>query len=92
MININNEKEILEYFDKHPGEPLTVFVPASGSWCETFNDKDHYIRRQKAEEDFDNYFIKNPDGKLNEEGNKLLDKCIECQGRHSYPWLIENYE
>jgi hypothetical protein len=48
MINIYDKTLILDHFDKHPNEPITLYVPGSGSWCETFYNKEQYIKRMKA--------------------------------------------
>ena len=48
MIEVHNREAICRHFDNNPGVPITTYVPASGSWCETFESKEQYLRRQDA--------------------------------------------
>lgn len=48
MIKIFETEKIFEFFDNNPSSSLTVLVPASGSWSETFWNKEQYIERQEA--------------------------------------------
>ena len=48
MIEIYDRISVCNHFDEHPAEPITLYVPASGSWCETFNNKDQYLKRMEA--------------------------------------------
>jgi len=48
MIEIYDRVSVSNYFDEHPNQPLTVYVPATGSWCETFNNKEQYLKRMDA--------------------------------------------
>jgi len=48
MIEIYDKPSVCNHFDEHPTEPITLYVPASGSWCETFSNKDQYLERMEA--------------------------------------------
>ena len=45
LITIYHRQHILEHFNKSPNIPITVEVPASGSWYETFDNKEQYLKR-----------------------------------------------
>jgi hypothetical protein len=84
-ITINDREKIIGHFDEHPTEPIRVYVPASGSWCETFYSKEQYLARQQAHEDYVAYRKNRTDYRLDEEGNRLLNRCIETAGTKSNP-------
>jgi hypothetical protein len=48
MIEIYDRVAVSNHFDEHPNESITVYVPASGSWCETFHSKEQYLKRMEA--------------------------------------------
>lgn len=48
MIEIYDRVAVSNYFDEYPSQSLTVYVPASGSWCETFDNKEQYLKRMDA--------------------------------------------
>lgn len=48
MIEIYDRISVCNHFDEHPVEPITLYVPALGSWYETFNNKDQYLKRMEA--------------------------------------------
>ena len=47
-ITIYMREAVNDHFDKHPNDPITLYVPASGSWCETFYSKEQYLKRMEA--------------------------------------------
>jgi len=47
-LQINETEKIIDWFDNHPNEYLTVYCPGSGSWFEQFHDKEQYLERMDA--------------------------------------------
>lgn len=84
-INVNEREKIIAHFDAHPSEPIRVYVPASGSWCETFISKEHYLARQQAHDDYMSYMKNKTDWYLDKEGNRLLEECSKHSGMKSNP-------
>jgi len=44
-MSIYDKENVIKHFDEHINIPITLYVPASGSWCETFYTKEQYIKR-----------------------------------------------
>lgn len=85
MFEIYEHDRIMEFFDEFPTLPLTVHCPGSGSWCETFANKDHYLRRKNAYEKWTSYTATLPTYKYDDEANRLMQLFIGHQGVHSNP-------
>ena len=62
-------------------ESLTIYYAGSGSWYETFDNKKQYFIREKAHNDFCEYLKKHPYGKLDKEGNELMEKYEAARGK-----------
>ena len=86
MIEIHEHKKILAYFEQFPSASLTVYCPGSGSWCETFDNQDHYFRRTKAFIEWTSYTATLPTYQYDDEANRLLKVFMENEGKHSNPW------
>ena len=48
MIEIHNKEAVFEHFDKNPNTSITLYCPGSGSWTETFYNREDYINRENA--------------------------------------------
>lgn len=46
-INVNDMDAVLNYFETSTN-PITLYCPGSGSWLETFYNKEDYLERQNA--------------------------------------------
>ena len=73
LLEIYERDAIVKHFDEHPNESLTVYVPASGSWCETFDNKEQYLKRMEA---WDNY-------------HNAYPSWYDLRGAVSHPWMKE---
>lgn len=56
-ISIYERERVMEHFELHPNCLITLYVPASGSWYETFHNKEQYLKRMEA---WDNYPLATP--------------------------------
>lgn len=82
-ITVNDREKIIAHFDSNPSEPIRVYVPASGSWCETFHSKDQYLNRQQAHMDLFTYMKGRSDHRFDAEANRLLEKFHKHSGLKS---------
>jgi len=89
MIEIYEQDKIMEYFEQSPSASLTVYCPGSGSWCETFDNKDHYLRRTKAFVEWTSYTATLPTYQYDDEARRLMKVFMENEGKHSNPWEHE---
>ena len=86
MIQIFEHEKILAYFEQFPSASLTVYCPGSGSWCETFDNQDHYFRRTKAYIEWTSYTATLPTYRYDDEARRLMKVYMENEGHHSNPW------
>ena len=86
MLKIYEHDQIMGYFDQFPTDSLTVLCPGSGSWCETFDNRDHYIRRKNAYDEWTSYTKTLPTHQYDDEANRLMRVYMDNQGKHSNPW------
>jgi hypothetical protein len=73
MIEIYDSASVYKHFEAHPNEPITLYVPASGSWCETFDYKEQYIKRMDAWE-------------RAVSGEKTNPSWYDLRGTVTHPW------
>lgn len=90
MLQIYEHDKIMDYFTQYPTATLTVHCPGSGSWCETFDNRDHYIRRKNSYDEWIAYTAKLPTHQYDDEANRLMRVFMANKGHHSNPWEHEN--
>ena len=85
MIFVNSTKpeEVTAAFDRFPGEEIGVYYPGSGSWVESFPNKEKYLTRESASQAYSDYMNEHcPDGICDKKANRLLNVAIQTSGEH----------
>ena len=73
-ITVYDRELVLKHFDANPNESITLYVPASGSWYETFHTKEQYVKRMDA---WDKAVL----------GERTNPSWYDLRGDVSHPWL-----